>query len=371
VTKKGRFLAAVRGETPDVVPVAPLIHQRYAHRILGRSGWRAVFEVHRLIGSVHHRGPLGVGLKVSLPEGYGSERREVERGPDGRTVTRWILRTPGRTLEGRIHRGLIPGDPLVEKAVEYPVKGVEDWKAYLDLRQRTLEGIQVPNLDGIRAAAAEMGEEGMPSVGLSPAYTALAHVRGMAEFMLDLEDHPDLMAELFEVERRIMEREVDAFLAAPTEVAWLDICWATGSGLGPERFRRWALPDVVRAVERIRGAPGKHLGLYTLGRIRKLLPMLVDAGVRFVETFEPNEGDITLGEAKRLYGERVCLMGNFDCVILARGSVEDARRETLRCLREGMAGGGYVLATADEVPADARLENLQAMVDTVERHGRY
>ena len=124
-------------------------------------------------------------------------------------------------------------------------------------------------------------------------------------------------------------------------------------------------------MEQVRSAPDKCLGLYTLGRIRDLLPMLVDTGVHFIETFEPNEGDITLGEAKRLYCDSTCLMGNFDCVVLARGTVDDARQETLRCLREGMPGGGYVLASADEVPADAKMDNLKAMVDTVERHGRY
>ena len=61
--------------------------------------------------------------------------------------------------------------------------------------------------------------------------------------------------------------------------------------------------------------------------------------------------------ATRQDHNRSCLMGNFDCVILARGSVEDARRETRRCLHEGMEGGGYVLVTGDEVPADAKLEN--------------
>ncbi len=64
-------------------------------------------------------------------------------------------------------------------------------------------------------------------------------------------------------------------------------------------------------------------------------------------------------------------MGNFDCVILAFGTVEDARKETLRCLNEGMEGGGYVMVTGDEVPADAKIENLRAMVETVEEFGRY
>ena len=78
MTKKEGFLAAVRGDTPDVVPVAPLIHQRFAHKMLGRQGLEAVFEVHQMIGSVHHRGPLGVGVRSSLPEGYGETSREIE-----------------------------------------------------------------------------------------------------------------------------------------------------------------------------------------------------------------------------------------------------------------------------------------------------
>jgi uroporphyrinogen decarboxylase len=211
----------------------------------------------------------------------------------------------------------------------------------------------------------------MPSVGLGPAFASLGAVRGMGELLMDFHDCPDLIDEAMEVSRQIMERHVDAFLASPTEVAWLDICWATGAVMGPKNFERWALPDVVRAMEGVKKVPGKYMGLYTLGRIGKLLPMLVDAGVHFIETFEPNEGDITLAEAKKRYGDRICIMGNFDCLVLAFGTVEDARKEARRCLDEAMEGGGYVMVTADEVPADAKMDNLKAMVETVEQHGRY
>jgi len=36
-----------------------------------------------------------------------------------------------------------------------------------------------------------------------------------------------------------------------------------------------------------------------------------------------------------------------------------------------MEGGGYVMVTGDEVPADAKIENLRVMVETVEEFGRY
>lgn len=372
MTKKECFLAAVARRVPEVVPVAPLIHCRFAHKILGRTDWQAVLEVHQMIGSTHHRGPLGAGMRTKLPEGYGTENRELERTEDGRVTSEWIIHTPKRTMRGKNVSGIIPDDPIVSKTIEYPVKTEEDWRAYLEMQQQRLANAQSPAVDHLHEVVRIMGEDGFPSVHVSGgAYTALGSVRGMQGLMMDLHDYPDLMEELFEVERQLTAKNVEAFLEAPTEIGWIDICWATGSGLGPERFERWVLPDVVRAMEIVRAVPGKYLGLYTLGRIGKLLPMLVDAGVDFVETFEPNEGDITLAEAKKAYGDKICLMGNFDCTILAFGTVEDARQEALRCLRDGMDGGGYVLATGDEVPADAKLDNLKAMVDTVQEHGRY
>jgi uroporphyrinogen-III decarboxylase len=371
MTRKQAFLAAVSGGTPDVVPVAPLIHHRYAQERLGRSDWRAVFEVHQQLGSCHHRGPLGLGLPSRLPEGVGSQMREVSRDLSGRTTSEWVINTPSRRLVGTQVRGMIPHDPLVGKTTDYPVKTEADWRAYLEYSQLVAEGLGPPAFTMIQEAVAVMGEDGMPSVGLGPAYTALASVRGMEGFMLDLLDYPDLMRELFAVQRQITNAAVQAFVDSPTPVAWLDICWASGSGLGPTLFEQWALPDVVEAMAVVRGHPGKYLGLYTLGKIGKLMPMLADAGVAFVSTFEPNEGDMTLAEAKRRFGGRMAIFGNFDCNVLAFGTTADAVREARRCLNEGMEGGGYVMVTADEVPADAKWDNLRAMVDTVHEYGRY
>ena len=371
MTNKQRFLAAVRGETPDVVPVAPLVHCRYADKVLGRSDWRAVFEVHQMVGSVHHRGPLSVGLRSSLPDGYSRESRELERSPDGRVVCESITRTPSHTLTARSVAGMIPEDPLVGKTVVCPVKCREDWLALLELRRHWLENVEGWDTSAVEQAVELMGEEGMPSIGISAPYASVASQRGMAERLMDCYDEPDIIGEFLEVERQVLEKEIEAFIAAPTEVAWLDICWATGSNAGPKWFEKWPLPDVVRAMDKVRGLPNKYLGLYTLGRMRELLPMLVDTGVHFIETLEPNEGDISLGEAKCLYGDRTCLMGNFDCLVLARGTVDDARKEARRCLREGMEGGGYVMVTADEVPADTKMDNLKAMVEVAEEYGRY
>jgi len=367
---KERFMAAVRREVPDMVPVAPLIHRRFAHKILARYDWEAIYDLHRLIGSIHFRGPLGVGYRIHWGEGWGSDDR-LELGADGRVIRHHTLRTPHGILTSKYVYHMIPDDPLVGKWVEYPVKEPGDWdiqQAYFEeMTERAVE----PALDQIHQAYQVMGDNGVPSVGMGSVFARLGNARGMQALLFDLYDVPDRLVAVVEAAAAYQEKLIAAFLESPAEITFYDICWATGANMSPGMFERWVLPEVRRAVELVHAKPGKYIGLYTLGRIRKVLPMLVEAGVDFIETFEPNEGDISVAEAKRLYGDKICIMGNFDCVILARGTVEDARRETLRCLREGMEGGGYVLVTGDEVPADARLENLVAMVETVEEHGRY
>jgi len=47
------------------------------------------------------------------------------------------------------------------------------------------------------------------------------------------------------------------------------------------------------------------------------------------------------------------------------------RAEARRCLEEGKAGGGFILGTGDEVPADAKWDNLSALMDVVREEGRH
>jgi len=52
------------------------------------------------------------------------------------------------------------------------------------------------------------------------------------------------------------------------------------------------------------------------------------------------------------------------------GTVEDVRRETSRLLELGR-DGGYILAPAHDVEGDVPLENMLAMIGTVQRQPEY
>jgi len=370
MTRKQAFLTALRLETPDVVPVAPLIHSRYAHKLLGRTDWKAVFELHQKLGSTHFRGPIGVSWSVEGPPLYETETHVLEE--EGTYRAEEIIYTaPGVHMRAVDKRGMIPHDPITHKRTEYPIKTMDDWRFFKSVQEEWLRRPGRPWFGTAADAFELMGEDGVPSVGISSVYSSLGSWRGMQEMIYDLYDIPQFMHEMMEVQLAVHARHVDAFLASPCEVLYYDICWSTGSNLSPAMFEEFIYPDMAMVCEKVRAVPGKFVGFYTLGRMRELMPIIMRAGPHFVETFEPNEGDLTLADARRLYGRDTCIMGNYDCLVLAFGSVEDARREALRCLDEAMAGGGYIMVSADEVPADCRWENLVAWVETVAEHGRY
>lgn len=370
MTRKEALLTALGGGVPDQVPVAPLIHSRYAHAMTGRGDWKAVFELHQRLGSTDFRGMHGIGVDTRMPPDYGRSSSESSHAHGRRTVDE-TLHTPRGTLKGQTMWGMMPHDPMVSKKVFYEVKQPEDWLIYRDWMETALASPYEIDLAEATEHWEQLGQDGVATIGLSCAFTQLGHVRGMEGLLLDLYDYPDLMSELFDLACQLRRRSLEGFLQAPNEVLYYDICWATGAGMSPQMFERWILPDIAETCDMVRSHQDRHVGFYTLGKIRRYLPMIADAGPDYVETFEQNEGDVTLSEAKKQYGQRFCLMGNFDCLVLAFGTVDQARQEALRCLEEGMYGGGYVMATADEVPADARWKNLAAMVETVAEHGRY
>ena len=368
-SKKENLLTAIRGEVPEVVPVAPNLHWRFTHKLFGRHHWKDTIAAHRFIGSTWFRGPISIGPHSDYDLRWNMELRVIEENGTEKKYER-IIRTSKGTLTGKHTIGFDPNDPTLGFEYEYFVKNLEDWRIVIAYWEDELAEAGLPSHADIDAASKIMGDDGVASVIINSAYARGSLMRGMEGFLVDLIDAPDLMREVLDLAFELRKQEIHSFLESKAEVMVYDICWATGSHMSPAMFRKWLLREMEEAADMVRKG-GKHFGFYTLGRIREHLPAIVGCRPHFVETFEQNEGDITLAEAKERYGKQICLMGNFDPLVLQDGTLEDARREARRCLDEGMKDGGYVMVTGDEVPPTAKVDNLKAMVEIAEEHGRY
>lgn len=74
---------------------------------------------------------------------------------------------------------------------------------------------------------------------------------------------------------------------------------------------------------------------------------------------------------RRLYSDKVALIGNVNCGLLQTGSEEECRADVLRSLKEGMAGYGYVFSTSNCAYTGLALERYEMMIDLWRQFGVY
>ncbi len=362
MTQRERLQCAFELGTPDRVPVTWELVDRCAFALTGCSGWRAQCDAHRRIGSaIFNLQGVGPVEHVSLGPGYSDETVEVGmQGPW--SVLERRLTTPGGMLVARSLHGGIPGDPLVYKITEKLVKTREDYGIYADYLDEVARTAEYTEGNS-REALDYVRDDGLVNWWVGDSTYHIAMIRPDAEFLMDLIEAPDLMAEMFTKASVLTRRRIEAFNASAADAIVFDICWASTSLVSPAIVERFILPEVRWVIENVRR--GKYVVLFITGRMREILPMMVDAGPHAIQHLDVL-GDCDLAEVKRAFGRRVCLMGNYSPVILAKGTVAQARAEARRCL-EAAGPDAFVLTTSDEVPADAKLENLRAVVDEASR----
>jgi uroporphyrinogen decarboxylase len=367
MTHRERLLVALDGGVPDRVPVTWELVGRCAHALTGDASWRGQCAAHRKIGSaIFNLQGIGPELHCDLPAGFSVETEDL--GEDnGWHVCENRIVTPSGTLRERVKQGGIPGDPLVSKRVESFVKSVADYEVLATYLRERAEAVRPTWAASVEAQDC-VRDDGLVNHWLSDSLYALANYRDDADFLIDLVDSPRVVRELLLLLHREREVALHAFNESVADVLVWDICWASTSLLSPSLVNEYVIPESAWVVENL--APGKRIVFFTTGRIRAVLPELALLRPHGIQHFDVL-GDCDLAEVKRSFGDQFCIMGNFSPVVLAHGTVDDARRETRRCLAAAMAGGAYVMTTSDEVPADAKLANMRAVTYVVEKEGVY
>ena len=65
------------------------------------------------------------------------------------------------------------------------------------------------------------------------------------------------------------------------------------------------------------------------------------------------------------------LKGGLDTILLLRGGPAEVLEAARDCIDAGAPGGGYLLGSGDDIPRDAPMENVAAMVEAAHTYGWY
>jgi len=133
--------------------------------------------------------------------------------------------------------------------------------------------------------------------------------------------------------------------------------------MGPQLWREFIQPRIRQMYQRVK-AKGKLVSIHSCGKVDAVFPDLIAAGLDIFNPFQPEVMDVFA--MKRQYGDRLSFFGGISTQkTLPFGTVRQVKDEVRRLLDEVGKNGGYIAAPAHAIPADAKPENIAAMIDVL------
>jgi uroporphyrinogen-III decarboxylase len=378
MTSKERILCAMRGGTPDRVPVQLGIYS--IATIFSKSTFWDVyyhnkFDLAELMVEMAREfdfdGYLYTGIGAKRKNEVNRTTNEVVSQDEEFIVRRTTIETPGGTLwsERTFPRTEVP------TTTRGLVKTVEDFKLYLEYclpDPDELEWDATP-IERAKKLLGDHGAVGATQGTLPGLHDLISVFDGKLEtatyFMVD---HPELMEEYRQRKENILLSQLPRMLEARPD--YVEI---SNSGMltlsNPEWVRQFALPTLKKATRLCRQA-GIPSELHCCGKARLVVEMCAnETELDSINPLQPPPmGDCDLAEIKCVFGKRLCIKGNVGVTDpMLTGTPDDVEKDVIRCLNAAKAGGGYILFTEEGLGANTPFANIRRYVQVGKALGGY
>ncbi len=214
--------------------------------------------------------------------------------------------------------------------------------------------------------------EGMKLIVLGPGgqFENLSWLMGVSTLAIALFDAPDLVRAIAERIGSLLESLFATVADMPNVGAlWFsdDLGFKTSTMISPKHLRTYVFPYQKRVGEIAHAHDLPYL-LHSCGNLTAIMDELIDVvGIDAKHSFEDVITPVT--EAKRLWGDRIAILGGIDMDYLCRHSVEEVRAYTRRVIEACAPGGGYALGTGNTVANYVPIQNYLAMLEEGARYG--
>jgi uroporphyrinogen decarboxylase len=193
----------------------------------------------------------------------------------------------------------------------------------------------------------------------------------MYEFIYSLVDKKDEMKKIAErmvdeaIERnkKFIDAGIDGFVLCS------DYCLNTGPFLSPSMFREFITPYLTKLIKAYRDM-GMYVIKHTDGNIIPIIDQLIEANPHALHSLDP-QAKVDIKEVKKLYGKKVCLIGNVSCALLQTGTEDEIINSCKYAMENGKPGGGYIFSTSNVVFKGMPKKSYDLMMDFYFKNRNY
>jgi len=122
----------------------------------------------------------------------------------------------------------------------------------------------------------------------------------------------------------------------------------------------------------IHGRTSAKIMIHSCGAIEGFIPDLIGAGIGVLNPVQPRAKGMDSKKLKERHGDRICFHGGVDAQeVLPGGTSRDVEEEVRERIKAFAHNGGYILAPSHNIQVDTPPENVIAMYQAAQKHGRY
>ena len=150
---------------------------------------------------------------------------------------------------------------------------------------------------------------------------------------------------------------------------WNDMAYRNGPFFSAAMYRQFEFPGQKRMCDFFH-AGGLKVILHTVGDVRPLIPLLIEAGFDCLQPLEAKAG-MDVVALKKTYGDRLAFMGGIDVRAMADPDPQAIEREIARKITAAKQGGGYCYYADHSVPDNVSFARYQRVLELVKHYGAY
>lgn len=247
---------------------------------------------------------------------------------------------------------------LIDTTSDYPIK---DWKTFDEYDWPDAGSISVEDFEAVDSVL----PKGMKMIGQTGGiFETVEGLCGYNGLCFMLYDDRELVQAIFE---RVGELYVSMYskMAEIENIGALvisdDLGFKHQTLISPEDLREFVLPWHRRLAE-IAHNHGKPCILHSCGNLAAIMEDIIEyVKVDAKHSYEDSIMPVT--EGKKLYGDRLAILGGFDVDRLARSTLGEIREHVRMLVETCGASGGYALGTGNSVARYLPVEHYLVMLD--------
>ena len=356
-----RAAIAAAEEGADVAIVTKL-HPVRSHTGAAEGGINAALQEHFGVSSEEEiKSCLGTDLRTVEPVYDGPELKEY---PDGSSEDIWgVRRAPVKNEYGQYRESVY--HPFAEMSSVEEVENY-DWPTPDQFDFSTLR-------DQCRRY------EGYAVVTGDPGYMDLINGtgfgRGVEQVIMDIATEDPvgmaLMEKRAEFYIELCERILDE-AGDLIDILWIgdDYGQQNGMLMSPEKWRKLFKPRMKKMIDLGHSYDCKVMH-HSCGSTRKIMEDYIEIGLDCLQTVQPKAQGMDPVELQENFGDRLAFHGAVDVQGDLQHMSPDEIREMVRRRIDVLGkGGGYICAPSHNIQPDTPVENVLAMYETIQQHGR-